>query len=503
MHDDAKSSLLVAETSVLSRIPATKATILCADTLSDKNSPPKKFEAAQPGRLAYVIYTSGSTGRPKGVEVIHSAVVNLLISAGKKIRFAPEDKLLSVTTLSFDIAALELFLPLISGGELILAPHDASVDGTRLAELIESSKATVMQATPTTWRLLIESGWNGKRDLRVICGGEAMPHSLCAELLPRVKEVWNFYGPTETTIWSTAWKAQPGAAVSIGRALANTQLYILDGRLHPVPVGVTGDLYIGGDGLARGYRGREDLTAEKFIANPFVAKAGARIYKTGDCARYLPDGTVECLGRVDHQVKIRGFRIELGDVETALRGHNKIAHAVVVAREEDGEKRLVGYVKSKNGPLSPGDMRDFVRGKVPSYMVPAHFVMVDDFPLTPNGKIDLRRLPAPDSTLSKTQTFVPPSNEDEKALAEVWQEVLGARQIGVNDDFFELGADSLSATKAFARINRRLGMRIPLRSIFENTTVAKLAAAMRNLKSNDEASPISARRRSRVVKLTR
>jgi acyl carrier protein len=292
--------------------------------------------------------------------------------------------------------------------------------------------------------------------------------------------------------------------VSIGRPLANTQLYILDARLQPVPVGVAGDLYIGGHGLARGYRGRDDLTTEKFITNPFVKDTAARMYKTGDVARYLPDGAVECLGRVDHQVKIRGFRIELGDVETALRSHNKIAHAVVIAREDGaGEKRLVGYVKSKNGPLSPADMREFIRGKVPSYMVPAHFVMIDDFPLTPNGKIDLRRLPAPDGTFSKTQIYIPPSNDDEKALAEVWQEVLGVRQVGMNDDFFEIGADSLSATRAFARINRSLGIRLSLRCIFENTTVAKLAAVIRKLKGGEAPSPISARRKSRIVKLAR
>jgi acyl-CoA synthetase (AMP-forming)/AMP-acid ligase II len=241
--------------------------------------------------------------------------------------------------------------------------------------------------------------------------------------------------------WSTAWKVETGAKVSIGRPLANTQLYILDGQHQPVPVGVSGDLYIGGEGLARGYRGREDLTAEKFIANPFVNDVHARIYKTGDCARYLPDGTVECLGRVDHQVKIRSFRIELGDVETALRSHNKIAHAVVVARKDGaGGKRLVGYVKSRNAPLSHGEMREFVRAKVPAYMVPANFVMVDEFPSTPNGKIDVRRLPAPDGSSAKAHGCIPFRTDDERALVEVWQKVLGVSRIGINDDVFDGGS---------------------------------------------------------------
>ncbi len=502
MLDDSKVRFLVTETGMLGALPATEATIVCADSLDDRQSRRDKPVFGKSGDLAYVIYTSGSTGKPKGVEVVHSAVVNLLISAGKKIGFGLTDRLMSVTTLSFDIAALELFLPLISGAELILAPHDVAVDGTRLAQLIETSAVTVMQATPTTWRLLVESGWNGKKDFRVICGGEAMPQSLGVELTSRVGEVWNFYGPTETTIWSTAWKVEAGATISIGRPLANTQLYILDSQLQPVPVGVAGDLYIGGEGLARGYRGREDLTAEKFIANPFVNDVHARIYNTGDCARYLPDGTVECLGRVDHQVKIRGFRIELGDVETALRSHTKIAHAVVVAREDGaGGKRLIGYVKSRNGPLSPGEMREFVRAKVPAYMVPANFVMVDEFPLTPNGKIDVRRLPAPDGSRAKAHGCIPPRTDDERALVEVWQEVLGVRQIGINDDVFDLGADSLSATRAFARINRRLGVKIPLRCIFENTTVAKLAEAARMFKRSEDYAPMSTKRRSRVVKL--
>jgi acyl-coenzyme A synthetase/AMP-(fatty) acid ligase/acyl carrier protein len=427
--------------------------------------------------------------------------VNLLISAGKTIAFAPEDKLLSVTTLSFDIAALEIFLPLISGGQLILASQRTASDGTMLADLIDSSQATVMQATPTTWRLLIESGWKGNKELRVLCGGEALSRSLADALTERVRKVWNFYGPTETTIWSTAWEVVPDVPVAIGRPLANTQVYILDSQLQPVPVGVAGQLHIGGHGLARGYLGRPELTLEKFIANPFSQDKQSRIYKTGDWARYLPDGTVECLGRIDHQVKIRGFRIELGEVETALRQHATIANAVVTAREDAaGEKRLIGYLVPRNGPPSVGELREFIRTKLPAYMVPTHFVIMSEFPLTPNGKIDMRKLPTPEATAPMARNYVAPRNDHERALAEVWQEVLRLGQISIEDDFFELGADSLSATRAFARINRKFGIDLPLRAIFENPTVAGMAGLVQNAQIGSESRPSIMRRRSRVVK---
>jgi amino acid adenylation domain-containing protein len=500
MLSDAKVKVLLAENASLEAIPPTDATVVCMDTL-DYQRLDGNGELSQSNDLAYVIYTSGSTGKPKGVQVTHGAVVNVLTSAGKTIAFAPEDNLLSVTTLSFDIAGLEIFLPLISGGQLILASQQTASDGTMLAELIESSQATVMQATPTTWRLLIESGWNGNKGLRVLCGGEALSRSLADALTKCVKKVWNFYGPTETTIWSTAWEVVPDAPIAIGRPLANTQLYILDSQLQPVPVGVAGELHIGGDGVARGYLGRPELTAEKFIANPFSQDKQSRLYKTGDWARYLPDGTVECLGRMDHQVKIRGFRIELGEVETVLRQHAAIANAVVTAREDAaGEKRLVGYLVTRNGPPSIGELREFIRTKLPAYMVPTHFIMMNEFPLTPNGKIDMRKLPAPEAMAPTARSYVAPRNDHERALAEVWQEVLRLGQISIEDDFFELGADSLSATRAFARINRRFGINLPLRAIFENPTVAGMAGLVQNAKVGSESRPSITRRRSRVVK---
>jgi len=499
MLDDAKAQVLITENHSLPAIPATEADVVCIDALHyerlDGNGTP-----SSPGDLAYVIYTSGSTGKPKGVQVTHGAVVNLLTSAGKTIAFKPEDKLLSVTTLSFDIAALEIFLPLISGGQLILATRQTAADGTMLAGLMNSSEATVMQATPTTWRLLIESGWKGRKDLRVLCGGEALSRSLADALSARAGKVWNFYGPTETTIWSTAWKVIPDAPIAIGRPLANTQLYILDSQHQPVPVGVAGELHIGGNGLACGYLGRPELTAEKFIVNPFNQDGSSRLYKTGDWARYQPDATVECLGRMDQQVKIRGFRIELGEIETALRRHPAVAEVVVTSREDaSGEKHLVGYLVARNEAPPVGELRNFIRAKLPAHMVPTHFVVMKEFPLTPNGKIDAHRLPAPEKTAPTARNYVAPRNDRERALVEVWEEVLTLRHISIEDDFFELGADSLSATRAFARINRRFGLDLPLRAIFENPTVAALAGVMQNAQARPASRPIAGQRRARVV----
>ncbi len=497
MLQDSKAPVVITQRKLLSILPKTEAHVLCIEEIletpqSEVRSPksevggPKSLSghlnsalraAHSPDSLAYVIYTSGSTGRPKGVQVVDSAVVNVLTSIGQKTGFSAKDKLLAVTTLSFDIAGLELFLPLISGAEVIIASRETAGDGTRLAALINSSGATAMQGTPATWRLLLEAGWRGKPDLRIFCGGEALNPTLARELLTRGKEVWNFYGPTETTIWSSAWKVAPDAPISIGRPLANTQFYILDKELRLVPAGTAGELHIGGGGLARGYLNRPELTKEKFITNPFAPEGASRLYKTGDLARYLPDGQVECLGRLDSQIKVRGFRIEPGEVETALRQHHGIADALVTAKDDAiGEKRLVGYIISKNGPPATVELRDFLKCRLPLYMVPAQFVTLREFPLTPNGKVDLRQLPAPEaSVLGEKRTVLPPRTADEQGLAEIWKEVLSLNEVGIDDNFFDLGGDSLSATRAFARINRSFGMDLTLREILERPTIGSLA----------------------------
>jgi amino acid adenylation domain-containing protein len=441
-------------------------------------------------RLAYLIYTSGSTGKPKGVLINQCAVVNVLTALARATGFTGQDNLLAVTTLSFDIAALEVFMPLITGGRVTLASQEEAGDGSRLASLMASSAPTTMQATPATWRLLLEAGWTGNKDLKIFCGGEALKRELADTLLSYGKEVWNFYGPTETTIWSTAWQVTPGEIISIGSPLANTQLFILDNHLRPVPVGTAGELYISGAGIARGYLKRDELTVERFIPNPFAKAAEGRLYRTGDLARYLPDGSVECLGRVDHQVKIRGFRIELGEVETVLRQHQSIVDAVVTGRDDClGEKRLVGYVISRNGPPSGTELRDFARTKLPLYMVPSQFVILKEFPLTPNGKIDVRHLPAPDTTAELSRTYLAPRNHDEQRLAEIWQEVLMVSRVGVDDDFFELGGDSLSATRAFARTNNAFGTGLTLREMLDRPTIRGLTELVQSSKGTAPACP--------------
>ena len=513
MIEDSKARLILTQTALLSTLPPTLAQSLCIETILSRRgalcgrdgnlqiSPARNAsQAVDSSALAYVIYTSGSTGKPKGVQVTHRSVVNLLASVARKTEFNPSDNFLAVTTLSFDIAALELFLPLTTGGKLTLASREIAGDGTRLASLMEASGATFMQGTPATWKLLIEAGWAGNQHATLFCGGEALTRKLSDQLLERSKALWNFYGPTETTIWSTAWKVAAAEPISIGRPLANTKLYILNHQLHPVPVGTTGELYIGGDGVARGYLNRDDLSSERFIPNPFADRSGQRLYKTGDLARYWPDGQVECLGRIDDQVKVRGFRIELGEVESVLRQHSTIADALVTARDDNfGEKRLIAYIISKNGPPSTAMLREFIQTRLPAYMVPAQFVPLKQFPLTPNGKIDRRQLPAPEASYQPARTRVAPTNSDERHVVAIWQEVLSNNQISIDDNFFELGGDSLSATRAFARLNREFGMDLSLKEILEHPTVRSLAKLLSHRKGSSPSSLTPIPRQPRVA----
>lgn len=457
-----------------------------------------QFRNASSGRpgaenLAYLIYTSGSTGRPKGVQVTHRSVVNLLLAAARRVGFQRGDTLLAVTTLCFDIAALEIFMPLVAGGTVWIAPRETAVNGLELARLVEHSNAGFLQATPATWRLLIDTGWTGNSRLRGICGGEALKDELADSILARVSGLWNFYGPTETTIWSTAAELAPGQTITIGRPLANTRVYILNGRMQPVPVGAPGELYIGGDGVARGYWNRPDLDAERFLTDPFVSTAQrdlpapqARLYRTGDLARWLPDGRIECLGRLDAQVKIRGFRIEPGEVEAALRQHHGIKDALVTAREDaHGNSRLIGYLVSRNGPPSVPELREFLKSRLPAHMVPAQFVLLTEIPLTPNGKVNARLLPPPETDAQPPTAFVAPRNPREQALADIWADVLSLKRVGIEDDFFELGADSLSATRAYARISQSVDAEISLKDLFEHRSVRALAAVLESRKPGD------------------
>lgn len=490
MLEDAGVALLLTETKLAPQFSHLRLLCLDADlpqlaAQSVDNLPHR----VDPDDLAYVIYTSGSTGRPKGVQVRHEGLSNFLFSMSHQPGLTDRDILLAVTTLSFDIAALEIYLPPVVGARTVIVSRAVAADGKRLLRQMAQAGVTVMQATPATWKLLLASGWQDGAGLKVLCGGEAMPRALADRLLEIGADLWNLYGPTETTIWSTAYKVRPGRGpVSIGRPIANTEIYLLDGHLQPVPTGLPGELYIGGDGLARGYLGRPDLTAEKFIPHPFSDEPGARLYRTGDLARYLPDGNIEFLGRLDHQVKIRGFRIELGEIESALRRHQAVGETVVVAREDTpGEKRLVAYVV----PASPGprsrslkreaqnlhsELYHFLEDKLPDYMMPAAFVFLEALPLTPNGKVDRRALPLPGGSRPDLETdYIPPRTPTEEKLVHIWAEVLDFEQIGVFDNFFELGGQSLLATRILSQVRDHLQIELSLRVLFETATVAGLA----------------------------
>lgn len=487
--EDARVKVLVTQASLARSLQSNSATIICLDPewkcLANQSTAKLSAEAT-PENLAYVIYTSGSTGKPKGVQLEHRTVVNFLCSMRREPGLAADDTLLAVTTLSFDIAGLEMYLPLAVGARLVIAPRQATYDGRLLAELLRTSKATAMQATPATWRLFFESGWAGNPKLKVLVGGEALPPELARELVARCGAVWNMYGPTETTIWSSVYRVEGNhedeRLVPIGRPINNTTFYILDPERKPVSIGEEGELYIGGEGLARGYFERPELTEEKFVADPFSSAANARMYRTGDLARFRPDGNVEFLGRIDHQVKIRGFRIELGEIEAVLEQYTGVRRAVVIAREDaSGEKRLAAYVVSDpEAVIVSGELRAHLQKQLPDYMIPSAFVQLATLPLTPNGKVDRKALPAATPQDFETrQNYVAPGDPVERHLAGLWEEVLGIHPIGVKTSFFDLGGRSILAARLFMKISRAFGKDLPLATLFHAPTIEQLAGELR------------------------
>jgi amino acid adenylation domain-containing protein len=535
MLEDAQVSILLTQQSLLATLPETQAAIICLDTIGEAlaNRPAQNPDLTiAPSHLAYLIYTSGSTGKPKGVQIEHAALANFLPAMKDRIDIGARDRLLAVTTLSFDIAALELFLPLAVGAEIVMANRDEVVSGESLIGKLEQYDITFMQATPATWRMLLEAGWTGKANLNLLCGGEALPLDLAHELVKRAGRIWNVYGPTETTIWSTIAAIKPPLeTVSIGAPIANTQIYILDTALNPVPVGIPGELHIGGAGLARGYWKQPELTAEKFVSNPFDYRlhitdsklnqlnsensnlqsgiwnleSHSRMYKTGDLARFLPDGTLECLGRIDHQVKIRGYRIELGEIEAVLNQYPTVMASVVAAKElRPGEASLVAYLIPTTGELEgkafTDDLRAFLREKLPEYMMPAAFVRLDSFPTTPNGKIDRKALPLPENIRPSLQAqFAKPSNTMEETLTAIWQEVLKLDQIGVRDNFFDLGGHSLLLGQVQSKIQHTLKLEIEMLDLFKYPTISTLAGYLEQqfnaVPMFDNNAPIKTRQR--------
>jgi acyl-coenzyme A synthetase/AMP-(fatty) acid ligase/acyl carrier protein len=411
------------------------------------------------------------------VEVLHQSLTNFLASMQREPGMYASDRLLAVTTPSFDIAGLELYLPLISGAQLVIAPKFAVTDGTILARMLEDEHITVMQATPVTWRLLLESGWQGTAGLKILCGGEALGRELAARLIETGAAVWNLYGPTETTIWSTLHRVEPGEGpIPIGRPIANTQIYVLDNHFEPVPLGAIGELFIGGDGVAHGYLDRPDLTASRFLVDRF--RTGGRMYRTGDLARMLPGGVIEYMGRADAQIKLRGFRIELGEIETILERQPGVRQAVVIVREDTpGDQRLTAYmVALDRGSVAVDMLREALAAKLPDYMVPAAYVFLDKFPLTPNRKVDRKALPAPTaSTTTRSANYVPPRTNSEKQVAAIWELLLDNQNVGVTENFFDLGGHSLLVIRLQARLRQQFGWEPSLIELFQFPTVASIA----------------------------
>jgi amino acid adenylation domain-containing protein len=492
MLDDAQAPVLLTLASLVDGLPPHTVKRICLDTdwpLIAQECPTNPVSETNPRNLAYVIYTSGSTGTPKAVMVEHGSLVNYCASAATDYALQSGDRVLQFASINFDASAEEIYACLIRGATLVLRNDEMLSSATQFLQTCADWKVSVL-SLPTAWWHDIAASVAAEKlaipaPLRlVIIGGEAAS----AERLTSWQqwtgsriELINTYGPTEATVAATRWKAPQAvndlAAVPIGRPIANTQVYILDPHLNPVPIGVAGELHLGGAGLARGYLNRPELTAEKFIPNPFSDDPNARLYKTGDLARYLADGNIEFLGRIDQQVKIRGFRIELGEIEAVLNQHPSVKACAVLAREDaPGDKRLVAYVVAQDdSTLVPNGLRGFLKRKLPDYMLPSAFVRLDALPHTPNGKLDRRALPTPDQTRDLQASYVAPRTHSETILAAIFAEVLKINQVGLNDNFFDLGGHSLLATQVISRVKKTFEIDLQLRALFESSTVAGLS----------------------------
>ncbi|HFT8465342.1 TPA: non-ribosomal peptide synthase/polyketide synthase [Pseudomonas aeruginosa] len=494
MIDDSGLRLLLSQQSVLARLPQSDG--LQSLLLDDLERLVHGYPAENPDlpeapdSLCYAIYTSGSTGQPKGVMVRHRALTNFVCSIARQPGMLARDRLLSVTTFSFDIFGLELYVPLARGASMLLASREQAQDPEALLDLVERQGVTVLQATPATWRMLCDSERvDLLRGCTLLCGGEALAEDLAARMRGLSASTWNLYGPTETTIWSARFRLGEEARPFLGGPLENTALYILDSEMNPCPPGVAGELLIGGDGLARGYHRRPGLTAERFLPDPFAAD-GSRLYRTGDLARYRADGVIEYLGRIDHQVKIRGFRIELGEIETRLLEQDSVREAVVVAQPGVAGPSLVAYLVPTEAALVDAEsarqqelrsaLKNSLLAVLPDYMVPAHMLLLENLPLTPNGKINRKALPLPDASAVR-DAHVAPEGELERAMAAIWSEVLKLGHIGRDDNFFELGGHSLLVTQVVSRVRRRLDLQVPLRTLFEHSTLRAYAQAVAQL----------------------
>jgi len=477
MMETAELSIIVTESELEDIADDYKCRRICIDTEASDIGAENDValeQLAKPENLAYVIFTSGSTGKPKGVMLSHKNVFNFLQSMAKEPGMKATDRLLAVTTLSFDIHVLELYMPLLLGATVIIAGQHDTSDGQKLLRLLHDNDVNIMQATPSTWRLLSTEGWAGGKGFKVLCGGEAFPPDLAQTLLAKVGELWNMYGPTETTVWSTCFRiTDPNEQILIGHPIDNTYCYVLDENLRQLPIGIAGELFIGGEGVAAGYLKQPDLTAERFIPDPFCKKPDAKMYRTGDLVRWRANGQLEYFQRIDNQVKVRGYRIELGEIETILSNSDLVKQAVVsVWSKSHLDQRLVAYIIPEDEDEFEALMlRKYLRNHLPEYMVPQHFVRMDNFPQTPNGKIDRKALPAPTDVepTSMSVQFSPPKTELEKQLATIWKELIGIEQISVHDNFFDLGGHSLLSMQLIAKARESLSVQLTPRMILLST----------------------------------
>jgi amino acid adenylation domain-containing protein len=491
MQQDARPLVVITQAHLREKFSFTATHVLCIDEEmpASEVSSVRKFSPPRDSSLddiAYVLYTSGSTGKPKGVQISHRALINMLIAVANDLALTSSDVVLATTTISFDISTFEIFAPLIAGAHLVVAPRSVAIDGKLLAKAVREHDVTVLQATPAGWQVLLESGWEGQAGLKMLTAGEPLTRTLAQRLLERGAELWNLYGPTETTVYATGKRIHKDTTITVGRPLANCTAYVLDEHQQRLPMGAVGELFLGGVCVGAGYLNRPELTAEKFLADPFSSAPGARIYRTGDLARVLPTGEIDILGRADNQIKLRGYRIELEEVEAVLDSHPSISKSVAkVVSVGDGDQYLVAYVVARDkNRVDEADCRQHALRSLPWYMVPAAFKVVESFQLTPNGKVDRKALPAFEFSGPLDVEAGAEVQEDclELTILHCWRTALNRPDIGLDHDFFQAGGHSLQAMRMLAELNKKLGLKIPVSHLVEAPTARKFGELLMRTK---------------------